>query len=387
MTGRYKKSNNRRGVALLVVMFLVAMISILSMSYAVKANRQLSCGLNSGYKTEADYLAQTALSYARSCVVNPQNMTTGEDGYWQGDTGVQIIEGNEYFDVTVTQSTTGNTSKCTYSIETSSYKLVDGERMYETNLIAKLRLDPCIAYWSGGAAATGLPGNVEIYGDVYSNYDLVCNGMIYGDVFGTSFMGNRSGQYYSNTSCPVTWPGIQEALLQSDYYLDTSRYFVNDRTGNSALANVTWSSSTDNPKGINYFGNSITLEGTNTIEGTLVVNGDVTIKNGSLNLTAYKNCPAIVATGKIEFGDLANVKIDGLVQAEQAGISTSAGDVSINGGLFVHNSGLVVESGYAGSAVITGDPMKSSIHLMQTLTDENEWSPVGGAYYKAIKRK
>ena len=77
----------------MVVLFIVAAISVLSFGYVVKADRELSCAENTDFRMEMDYLGQTALNHAKMLVLNPQDVTTGSDGYWQGGENLQIKSG------------------------------------------------------------------------------------------------------------------------------------------------------------------------------------------------------------------------------------------------------------------------------------------------------
>ena len=80
--------------------------------------------------------------------------------------------------------------------------------------------------------------------------------------------------------------------------------------------------------------------------------------------------------------------INGLVQTNQMYVASNASKVTINGALFIEGAGIVVENAYMGNIIVTADPMLSAIKIERVGVDGHllEWTPVGGAYYKSIKR-
>lgn len=376
-------NNNRSGAALLIVLFIVATVSILSLGFAIKADTELLCGKNVELRMDMDYLGMTSLNYAKSFILNPQDVTTGTDGYWQGETGLQMEAGDEYFDISVTRSVAGDTPECTYDITSQAYRLDDGVSISETKLLAQLRLDPFIAYWAGASGVMG--SNMKVYGDVYCNGDLVNNGQIYGDVFANSCTGSQTGTVANMSNANVSWPGIDYWRFEPTYYIDTDSYtpgFLSD----SSYRDVEFGATASNPLGIYYHVGNLDLHGDCKISGTIVVTGgNLKFHCGTVIVDSFKNNPAIVCEGQLQIIN-PGTQITGLVQVYQAKIFKDAGDVTINGGLFIRDRGLEQESGYAGNIVVRGDPMKTSIKLMSTSVNMMEWSPVGGAYFKSIKR-
>jgi len=379
------QDNNRRGVALLVVLFIVATISILSLGFAIKADTELSCGRNVELRMDMDYLGLTSLNYAKSLVLNPQDVTTGADGYWQGDTDLQIEASEDYYDIQVVRSLKGDTPECTYDISSQSYRLEDGIRISETKLQGQLRLDPFIAFYS--VDSTFIPTRFTVYGDVYCGGDLWVYGKVKGDMFANSFTDNFAeidGQFYEQSKANVSWPDIYYWRFEPSYYIDTVRYWPALLGG--TYSDRIWGPTAGNPAGIYYRDGNLRIEGNVKINGTLVVNGDLDIVNGSLEITAMKNYPALIVEKKTKMDNSGSLKATGLVQTYEMEIKNDASNLIVTGGLYIFKNGLNVEGGYPGSITVRGDPMKASIKLMSTAVNMMEWSPVGGAYFKSIKR-
>ena len=98
---------------------------------------------------------------------NPQDVASE---YFTGAAGQQLVAGSDdYYDVNVVKL-----SECNYQITCDAYREKMGEKVGRSSLRAELRLDPCIAVWTGGD--TIISSNTTIYGDVYCNGNLTING-------------------------------------------------------------------------------------------------------------------------------------------------------------------------------------------------------------------
>ena len=87
----------RKGVALLVVLFVVMTVTILSLGFLSQSDVELSCGENMILRTKMDYLAESGLEHAKGLLLNPQDID-GE--YWTGAARQQLVSGSdEYYDV------------------------------------------------------------------------------------------------------------------------------------------------------------------------------------------------------------------------------------------------------------------------------------------------
>lgn len=378
-------SNSRRGIALLIVLFIVGAISILALGFAVKADTELLCGKNVEFRMEMDYLSLTSLNYAKSMIINPQDATTGANGYWQGDTELQIEEGDDYFDIEVVRSVTGDTPESTFDVGCKAYRMEGGVRISEVNLQAQLRLDSCIAYWAGSNAT--MHSRMTVFGDTYCNGDLINNGKIYGDVFTKTdrYFGWQTGQVVPLAENKVSWSGIYAWRFEPNYYIDRDSYYP-VFLSRSSYANVVLGPTAGNPAGIYYHYGNLDLYGNVKINGTLIVTGGcLKFENADVAVASLKNYPAIVVESEMQFKN-SKAAITGLVQVNKMKVFSDSGNIAIVGGLFVKDGGVEVESGYAGNIVVRGDPMKASIKLMSTSVNMMEWSPVGGAYYKHIRR-
>ncbi|MDD5327769.1 MAG: hypothetical protein PHY02_08160 [Phycisphaerae bacterium] len=352
-----RNRTNRKGMALLVVLFIVMAITILSLGFLSRSDVELACGENMILRTQMDYLAESGLEHARGLILNDSNCL----GNWEV-AGQQLTAGaDDYYDVAVVKSGAYN-----YQITSDAYREKNGERVGRSSLEAELRLDPCIAFWT--ETSTTVPGSVTITGDVYCNGTLTNNGTVGGDVFAAALSGtkNPTGHLKAIGDLSLTWPQIEV----TDYsYNQTTE--ANSFSGDFS--------------GVLYCSNDIELPGNVSITGMLIVDANLTI-TGSGNVitagedSAGENFPAMLVTGDLIIASSSGLNVNGLVVVN--GAVQIGGTTSINGGLFV-GSGIAYSGG---SMTITAVPSKTAITTWPSPGNPERWSPVAGAFFKSIDR-
>ena len=144
---RYRENNgNKRGVALIVVLFIVMIATILSLGFLTRSDSELSCGANMVMKTQMDYLAESGLEYAKGRIVSDSNSAVS----W-AVAGQQLYSGNDYYDVNVVSLTVPDPNQpmqtFDYQIVSTGYREKNGRNIGESTLKAELFVDPM----SGGA--------------------------------------------------------------------------------------------------------------------------------------------------------------------------------------------------------------------------------------------
>jgi len=368
----------RPGVALLVVLFIVMAITILSLGFVSRSDVELACGQNMILRTEMDYLAESGLEHARGLILNPQDIGL-ED--WTGiHTELQLVEGSsDYYNVTVNRD---STDFCNYIIECNAYRLQGGDTIGRSSVIATLRLDPCIAYWAG--SDTIVWPQMTINGDVYCGGTLTNNGNINGDAFAVGTIGGASITGRKNESVtpayPVAWPGLVSTDFgPMPYYIGLTTYSADEPAGADVASN---SPSGPNLAGIYYCAGNANMPGNVTINGTLVVGGDLTV-SGVNTITSVKNFPALVVGGQVLIKD-GSLEINGLAQIEGLDPNTTNAEITVIGGLFIHNGGVTSPSI---TVKVTAAPAIASIETWPAVNTSRRWRPAAGAFFRSIERK
>lgn len=386
---KMNNKNMRSGAVLLVVLFVCMVVAIISLGVLARASREMACGDSTSLRLKMDYLAEAGLVHAKTLLLNPQEVSTSPDGYWQGDpnTPLQMQAGDDYYKLTVTRSSSGATSRCTYDIDCLAYRQKGAESTIQSTLYAQLRLDPCIAYWAGDAD-TSLSAKATVNGDVYCKANLTSSAVVNGDVFATSFTGTSAGQSYAAGALQVVFPDIT-----TDFFSPTYRYGELSYSPVSLAAEdcnnppAFEPDAGSNPAGVVYRLGNLRLMGNVAIDGTLVVNGNLTIQGpGATVITASKNYPAIIVNGSLTVEDAATVSIEGLVCAHSMTVAADADNITILGALFLKDTGIIQGALYSGDIAITTAPMISSVNLISASIPDIKWSPAGDAFFKYIRR-
>jgi cytoskeletal protein CcmA (bactofilin family) len=386
-----RKTTTRDGVALLVVLFIVMIITVLSLGFLSQSDTELACGNNMLLRTQMDYLAESGLEHARGLILHPQDVSSE---YWSGAASQQLAAGSlDYYDIAVSLDSdpiAPGPSSCNYIIDCNAYRLREGQRIGFSGVRAKLRLDPCIALWTG--ADTIVSNGLTINGDVYSNGNLTGSGIVNGDAFASGFItaSNIKGRRNESVAtAPVDWPEFDINNFSSTYYIDSVSYSV--EVIDSNISNIMYQPSGNNPAGICYChdpNNPVSLNGNVTIYGTLAVDGDLTVGGTNNVIVATKNFPALIVTGKVIIEDGGVMQIIGLARiGQRIEVGADAQYMDVNGGLCIANGTI---EGLASSSVsidITANPSIAAIQVWPTAGTPQRWSPAVGAFFRSIEQK
>jgi len=366
---------------MLVVLFVIMAATLISLGFIAKSDMELACGQNVGLRMQMDYLAQSGLTHAKALITNPQDADTESAGYWAGDNALQIEAGDDYYDLTVTRDDSDPADRCTYNIQSLAYRLQDAQRTAQSYLNARLRLDPCIAYWAG--TNTTVSNTITVNGDIYCSGNLTNLGTINGDVFAISLTGPAEGKRYDVAEAGVNWPGFSISDFTPSYYIDSVAYTPQIFDANSVLSSISFGISAGNPAGVVTCNGNLTLAGNVLIEGTLIVNGDLTVQGASNTITSVKNFPALVVNGRLNVAN-GQLSVTGLAQTNTMSVSAAAANVTISGALFVRDSGI---TDCMGNITITAAPMTASTKISPDSGTTVKWTPIGAAFFKSIKRQ
>jgi len=345
--GERIRNTNRKGAALLVVLFVIMAITILSLGFLSRSDVELACGQNMVLRTQMDYLAESGLEHAKGLILNPQDIEDIDDieGEYQLDD-----ENDDYYYVSVVRD---SSDYCNYNIECDAYRKKETETVGRSSFEAELRLDPCIALSVG--QSTTLWDTVTVYGDVNCVGTLTNQGNIYGDVFADDLKDTvmypnqeKSRQVLQNLS--FSWP------------------------------NVTVNDFKDKP-GVTYY--SYDPNGSVSINGMLLVDENLTVRGPNNVIIASKNLPALYVTGDLIIEQNASLWIEGLaVIAGSVSLKDNA-NLIVLGGLFIRET----LSGSNSSVTITADLTKTAIITWNEEGTQQNWGQAAGAFFRSIERK
>ena len=378
-----KDNNCRPGAALLVVLFIITAITLISFGFIAKSDMELACAANVPLRMQMDYLAQSGLEHARVLLINPQD--TDAAGYWQGGTGLYIVDGDDKYNLIITQS-----SACTYVINCEAYRQRDGEeKVAVSELNATLRLDPFIAYYQG--VKQPIDDDMEINGDVYVNDELENNGVINGDEFtnGTiTVAGTLTGSENISAS-PVAPPSIIPDYSEPYYYKDGGPYTA-ELLNSSYDASSFPTPGANNSANVYYCGGDLNLSNITAINGTLIVTGDLHLKEGcNITITPFKNMPALIVGKKLHFDNVSqSLHSNGYTQVgHHIDMGNNTGvTLRVDGALYILGDGIKNVLSTVDCVVVNADPVKGSLKIWTDASSSRLWSPAGGGFFKSVSR-
>jgi len=342
--------HRRRGVALLLVLLIIMAITILSLGFVSRCDTELACGRNMLLRTQMDQLADSGLEHARGLILNPHDV--GSE-YWTGAVGQQIMaDGPDFYDVNVTRDDSSPNERRNYSIVCEAYQVKDGQKVGSSRLSAQLRLDPCIALWTG--ADTLFRPRHTLHGDFCCAGTVVNLGVINGDVFSNALTGTVAGRHKDVNDLSLAWPPVTSTYANPDY-------------PSGSILPGTLAEMTYQPARVWRCAGDLTLGNNVTIQGMLLVDGNLTIRGNTNLLAAAKNLPALYVSGNLVVEEVDNLKIEGSAVVEgSTRVSAGASNVRILGGLFV-------KGGIAETALDSAGGNCDCI-----VYDAPTWRPTGG---------
>ena len=143
-----RNKTDKKGSALLVVLFVVMVVTILSLGFLSRSDVELACGENMILRAQMDYLAESGLEHARGLIINDSNFS----GAWSAG-GQQLAAGSDdYYDIDVALLTSIDpcdpNQTLSYEIICTAYREKYSERFGESILKAELCVEPNVAYWA-----------------------------------------------------------------------------------------------------------------------------------------------------------------------------------------------------------------------------------------------
>jgi hypothetical protein len=341
----------RAGMALLLVISVLAFAAIIGFAMLSTASMQAQTTLNSNLALSADALADSGVDLACYYLVNPNNApkAVAPGGYYDG--GTITFGPNMPGSVQLTITPLGTTG---------DYKIVSvgkpGMRELAHTATATVHVDPGYQVKSivGFSAAGILPVTATINGDVQSNGLLTNLARINGKVISPlSALG--SGLILDGVLAPtdankMTIPGLSTLRSYSTYTYQGGTYAAVNITG--LPTGTTLGPSPANPAGVFRYVGTLTMNHGVTINGTLVVEGgDLNISGGNNVITPADGFPAMIAKSNVWVrGPLLpsnsprDLTANGLVWVggymKSTGLMTNA-YVNLNGALLFGNGGNV----------------------------------------------
>ena len=132
MKRKYGTIRSRKGMAMLMVLFIVMAIAVISSAFIARSDTALACGRNYCLRNEADYAAWGGLEVAWALVQDPNTLSLMTFPL----TDQLDVNSNIYYDLTI-----GAPVLDVYPVACSGYKQVSGQARARSTLYGKLYYD------------------------------------------------------------------------------------------------------------------------------------------------------------------------------------------------------------------------------------------------------
>jgi hypothetical protein len=341
-TSRLHRSH---GVALLMVLIIVLAITIIATGFIARADVELACGENMLMGVQMNHLAESALEHARGMLLQPQEDQTAPPWTWDQQ---RLLEGSpDFYDVSVTLDESDPTDYCRYNVACEAYRVRNGQKVGRYGLSAVVRLDPAIALWT--LTDTTFRQNWVLHGDMRTQGAIishVATASLDGDVFASQLTGACVGQTRTYADVSLDWPPVTGTYVKPPTIrTDISTATLNASPGSTRI----WRRTGD-----------LALGGNVTVQGMLLVTGNLTVAGSGSKITAGKNLPALYVGGDLILEDANNFTVEGLaVVGRNLRLRSNAYGVKFVGGLCL--GGTIREtitdvSGRGNQAQVCGNP-------------------------------
>jgi hypothetical protein len=292
-----RPTGRRRGVALLLVLGVVAMASVLSWAMLSAASLRAQLDTNVRAATESKYLADSGISYAMYYLRYPEKspvaLTSGPyNNFFAGQSGLNMWEGARgLVNVSVT-----NTARNTFVIRSTA--LVDGITQTSEAEVAI----STVGYAVDSAAAFGgsiqLPSNVSVTGLVTTTSQILNSaGTLLSWLGGTPISVKATAVPAFGDLLLVKSTGIVASTGGTDRtYTINGVNYIAEKAPATITGTLTTSRPTLNPGNVWYSDEVVTINNA-TINGTLVLrctSKDLMVQGTNTLTTKSASLPALV---------------------------------------------------------------------------------------------
>ncbi|MGN6507116.1 MAG: hypothetical protein ACTHM6_16295 [Tepidisphaeraceae bacterium] len=343
----------RRGIAMILVILVVAFSSVLVLSMLSSAAVHAQVNATSAVRVQAQYLAESGLNlamyYLKNPGASPVSLVYGANGnvHYPGETGISIDGMPGTIDLAITNPSNGQfaiTSTGTYQGVSVSADA--------TVAVKKSKKLTNAAYFSWSVT---LNSGASITGGAITDNSLQQNytGQVQGTIT-TKTSGVAADLQSTNFDYPISM----------FHYLPT--YFYNGKSyqakelASNFTGGILYDGSASNPCNVWYVAkNNIAISGITILNGSLVTLSGVGLKvSGSLTITPTANLPALAVGKDLTYGAASTyitcngpTYLSGVLRGTGLGISLLTG-LTVNGTFISGNGGYPVNSSYKGAVTL-----------------------------------
>jgi hypothetical protein len=355
-------TQHRQGMALVMVIVAIAIISTLGFAILGAASLQASEAESAQQSAQADELAESGMVVAMYYLQHPSNAPSLTNGVWMGANNMMIasgvsgtatvfvtVAGNQY-----TVQSIGNRIGGTMGSQSRTLTaVVNVSRNFAAN--QALASNSNLTIPAGFAVTSGVSGVPAIA--TTGSLTVATAAVVTGALSAASV----SNQSLPATTQPAPTSSLVPTTAQVNHYAtytyNGSTYSATPITA-ASLVSKTLGPTASNPAGVYLATTNLSLLGGVTVNGTLVVqNGTLTVSGLSNSVTPSSGFPAMVVDNSVTMSGVGStMTANGVVWLGQGmAANTHATTLScvftVNGALLMNSAGFVMPG--TGSAAYT----------------------------------
>ena len=372
---RSRRRRIRHGLALVLVLCLMAVATILGYAMLSSATLQATSSSNALAGAIAEAEAESGVHLAMFYLLNPSNAPshsgTGTNGtaYWTGGNNITFSPASG-----TTTPIPGNVSVVVTNTAANTYQIIStgssnggsaGGGVITRTITTTAVVETAYLIQQAGTFNSTLtvnskdtfsnPGGMAIKSSQAVTYT---GGTINGNVEAPSLSGSISGTLYPAPATPPA-PTATDLHNYSTYVYQGVTYAATAVA--SSLSNTTLGPTTSNPLGVYVYTYTGSGSGTLTMNSNVVIAGTLLVQNAKLSVKGSGNIispasamPGLVIDNQLEMnGSSRGLTVNGVVYAGNGitGVGITLGDaLNITGALLLNNSG--VASSYSGTLTV-----------------------------------
>ncbi|MGB7161413.1 MAG: hypothetical protein WBD40_25365 [Tepidisphaeraceae bacterium] len=398
----HKRVHHRRGVAMLLVLGVIAMAAVLGYAMLASASLQKQVGANAAASVGAQGMAESGANLAIYYLQYPEEWTNypttyteqakyDRDGtFWTGTNGQFVEVGSPAVGSMKVKVTRDQVLRWKYKIE--SIGRAAGNSL-ERKVTATVWINTEYAFRNHNGSNTGYAGmftndvtltagsrigqSGQNNGDIYSNGAVRINNLatVWGEGLRRKNLSSAGtpvkGWTHPVPLAPQIIPeNLSEIRNYRDYELPTGTMNhaatlaitqMGDGTATPRLE-----PSTGNPAGVHYAPGNFTLRNNAEVQGTLIVAGDLFIDGSNITIRAKDGFPALLVGGDITFINVlgaSNLTVEGVtwVGGKIDATLALAPSFTSTGALLVNGTSPIFGLTLGGKVFLNFDPNRTAL--------------------------
>ena len=294
------KGQERRGVALILVLVAVATGIAIGVAFLDLASVRMLSSYNLVHSAKAEYLAESGLAeaayfFSYPHVVDPQQ----PEAVWAGVAGRQLDASLDYYDVSVAPDPA---EPLFFSVLSTSHIFGQSEEILSRSAQASFLINRGFSFALMADHELNIPADISVNGSVYASGNIINYTTISGDVKATGTITNNGTISGEITPDFLSLQMASCSLSNPLTYTYQGTQYQAGVINAAKLVNRNWTvPPADNPMGVYIRYGDLNFSKGNDIVGTLIVIGILTIdiKNNQSTITANPGFPALIAQDNV----------------------------------------------------------------------------------------